>query len=899
MRLHRILFLSLMMSAFSSPTHAGITAEAYVGQPYGVGRITIVAPKSAYPEELGVDGVAVSDAEGRILYPAIAKPADMTLVKDLLRNTPLMRGGPIREEAGGLIMGLLEGPPKVTLYFLFEGARPMQVQLSLRENVMLQVTPRNLPALHRAAFAQWWKTYSEEPSGLFASFRQSCPPVVKNYLTATLARKLNLPLPPTKEDGSWQETLAHELGLTLGTEEILVKMEQARLLGDPSYAEKAELTLPELTEVPLETLPAADEVRTETIAGRVPEDAMYIRFGSFANFLWFQDFMQRFGGDFANLVALRGLNRDTTRLVEDQLIVKQDALSRMLGGTLISDVAIVADDLFQQEGAAMGLLFEARNEFLLKSNFEGKRSERLNQGGVKEEKVDIEGRSISFIHSPHSRARSYFAVDKGYLFVTNSHELMRRFLLTGKGEGSLGESDAFRYARSVMPLDREDTVFFYLSEPFFRRLTGGHYRIEMVRRLQAAADIELVEIARTAATGREQPADSVQALIDGGFLPPDFGPRPDGSQTLIEDGRALDSVRGYRGTFVPVPDVAVKEVTASELRDYEAFREFYQSNWDGRMDPVSVGIRRQPLDDRTERMVLDVRACPLSPSHKARLSQVLGAPNKERLTPMPGDIMAGEVELAWQRLFGGIQDVGMPFDVQGGRFVPSGGLTNLVVGYVGTTGQLGFLGLLNTFVATEGRPGGLLGGENGLRRYESPQFTVFSFQPHILARIESELTFKETERPAQARLFVGDVSKAEITPALNAMGFLRTRDTSLGNVRFLQSLHQQLRLPVDKCLESAERILAARLVCPLSGGTYEVAKTPAGEAYWTSAGLQDFPQGDLPRLQAPPDKQAPPLNWFRGLDLDALMQENTLSLHVELDMKLIDVEKGLENEGEE
>ena len=39
------------------------------------------------------------------------------------------------------------------------------------------------------------------------------------------------------------------------------------------------------------------------------------------------------------------------------------------------------------------------------------------------------------------------------------------------------------------------------------------------------------------------------------------------------------------------------------------------------------------------------------------------------------------------------------------------------------------------------------------------------------------------------------------------------------------------------------------------------------------------------------------MNWFRGLDLEAVMEQNTLSLHVELEMKLIEVETGLENEG--
>ena len=82
--------------------------------------------------------------------------------------------------------------------------------------------------------------------------------------------------------------------------------------------------------------------------------------------------------------------------MEQQLVVKQTALGRMLGGTLISDVAMVGSDMFMREGAAFGLLFEARNAFLLSRDFTTQRAERLKATkGATEETVTIAGKKVS------------------------------------------------------------------------------------------------------------------------------------------------------------------------------------------------------------------------------------------------------------------------------------------------------------------------------------------------------------------------------------------------------------------------------------------------------------------------------------------------------------------------
>ena len=179
-----------------------------------------------------------------------------------------------------------------------------------------------------------------------------------------------------------------------GSEGIRTAIEQDRVLGLTNAALPADQPLPPAADVaPLEfprPPPGPDgkpaqEPKIEPIARHVPAEFFYIRFGSFDNFLWFQDTLDTWGGDLQNLVAMRGLNDQKNQRIQNQLVLEQTQLSRMLGGTVISDVAMVGTDLLMQDGAAIGFLFEARNGMLLGSSLSGPRAARVKarqgQGG--------------------------------------------------------------------------------------------------------------------------------------------------------------------------------------------------------------------------------------------------------------------------------------------------------------------------------------------------------------------------------------------------------------------------------------------------------------------------------------------------------------------------------------
>jgi len=68
---------------------------------------------------------------------------------------------------------------------------------------------------------------------------------------------------------------------------------------------------------------------------------------------------------------------------------------------------------------------------------------------------------------------------------------------------------------------------------------------------------------------------------------------------------------------VPVPDVEISGITATELQSYEEFSRMYLAQWQ-RVDPVIVGVKRdekQTPSGRREKVSLDVHISPYARQH--------------------------------------------------------------------------------------------------------------------------------------------------------------------------------------------------------------------------------------------------------------------------------------------
>ncbi len=848
--------------------------EAFVGEPFGVGRITMNVARGEPFAPNDDDRFMLVEQNDRVLYPSFEAAPVRRVLRQILE---------------------IQSPLSATAYFLFRGDAPLQLTFYTPQPRTVTVRPVRDAAGRRRVLEAWWREYSRQP-GLLAPNSDDYPPVVENYLTATLARRLNLAMPPRRTGlfGSDNGDLEQAVGLILGTESIRATMQLETLLDAGPRAAAATLPLPPAIAPPTAPAPEVPEgVAIEPIALHVPEECFYVRFGTFVNYLWLSNFQKQWGGDLQNMIALRGINYDLNNKLQRQLSLRETALSKILGPTVIADVALVGSDMFVREGASIGVMFQARNNFLLGSNLRQLRKETLDGvDGATETTVSIGGRDVSYLSTPSGSVRSYYVVDGDYHFVSTSRTLVQRFLEAGAGQGTLGADVRFRHARSVLPLDRNDTVFAYLSDKFFANMIGPAYRVEMTRRMQAAVDIEQIKLARLAAEAEGLVAHSVEELIGADLLPANFASRADGSRPVDEGLQIVDSLRGGLGSFVPIADVAVERVAPAEQQAYEGFARYYRAQV-RQMGPIMVGVQRQELGDGLERMTLEMHGAPIVRTPYGELADLAGPATTRQIQPVPGDLVSLQAVVQIDSLlggrgpvyhiFGGLRNEPIRFSVAENQVSPVGTLRDWVRGYVGAWPRPGLLEILTGGQPTRVDRDGYapLPGDLGWQR-RGDDFLVLSFRRDVLPEVVPYLGVVNEGRPAQVRLHIEELGGSSVAKFANAMAFQRAREASQSGSRLMNALANQLHVAPEDCRQVAEDLLGGALVCSL-GGEYQLVDLPSGQRLWTSTALA---RDNRYRLsEVPGDYTFPLLTWFRGLDAELALEGGTLSAYATLDMQ--------------
>lgn len=845
-----------------------VRGEAVAGEPFGVGRVTVrLGEQPIVNPQTNLD-IGIEEANGRIFYPTYA-------------------AGPVRQFIRQFIQ-----PTGITVYFLFQGNEPLDVTLYTPEPTRLRIQPQDRRGRRNLNLASWWREYlnTAELHRRDSEF----PNIADAYLTEMLSQRLRLPIPEERQR-LFEMELGENIGLLLGTEENQQRMIRAVMAGVSPRDYEGDNPLPNVQIPAAEIPPIEGEVEIESLAAHVPEECFYLRTGDYANYVWMQTTMEEFGGDLARMISHRSINLDTNAKTEAQLGLKETALSRMLGGTLISDVAIIGTDMFFKEGPSMGILFEARNNFLLRNNLNSQRQEaKAQHEDAVEETIEVGDVKVSFIHTPDNRLRSYYVIDGDYHLVTTSRTIVERFLEAGSGERPLSQSPDFIYARSKMPVERKETIFVYLSDAFWRNLASPQYRIEAIRRNQSIASMQVMEMARWAAWGEGYDTSKLSTLIDAGFLPEGFGKNFGGGKIVVnqgDDGLVYsDSLRGARGSFLPVADVEFSGISDAELASYNRFLDEY-NNAAARLDPMAIGIRRYKTDQRNvEEVAIEAHVLPLSSGNWDSLTQYLGPATTQRLARLPSDMLRLDVVTSGvtnDYVFFGLEEFNPPLMVRNGRVGWSLPNLNTSRGYLGGAPDLGFverlLNLLDMIPRGDTREFGYSRLILGLWRYRVPELTVLSFNKPVLDRVIPQLRWIEAARPAQIRLHIGDLSQTTLHAGGNALGFQRAIDVSNGNAVFIHELHNQLHVPLKDARQVAELLLNAELDCPLDGKYALVAPGDAAvnRPQWRStaatrlASFNDIPQ----------DYEFPIQTWFRGLNAEVEAQPNQLSLRANVLMK--------------
>jgi hypothetical protein len=856
--------------------HAQVSEmQAVVGRPFGVGAVTFQVGGGG---RLEAEDFLIEEKNGRVFYPVVSTGRLSRLLSDLL---PVA----IDAESGSR-----------TIEFLFTGTEPLEltvhtpapIALVLRADV---APPRNFERM----ISRWWRDYYSQSSALSKS--GDYPPIIQTYLTEMLGQRLGLRTPLlSRLQPENKSQLRRTFDLLLATEDMHVDTMRARM-ANAIGSQSADLPVPPDATWTAPVIPVIARTDVEPMAKHVPQECFYVRFGSFENYLWLEDLLTSYGGDIGRMVTARGQDSKQGDRMRRQLSLPLSALAKIVGAKLIQDIALIGRDLYLEDGAAIGVMFHARNSALMSA---GQQQQRLATAlaekpiGAALETISIAGHDVSFLSTPDNQIRSFYAVDGDFHLVTTSRAIVERFYAAGRGEGSLGDSPEFQHARSVFPLARNDTVFAFLSTSFFSGLVSPNYQIELGRRLQALADIELVQMASLAAAGEGVNADSIEALSGAGFLPPGFGRNADGSGPIVEAERVIDSKRGVRGSFTPIPDIELTGATAAEVAQYNERAGYFAQQW-RQFDPLMVAIQRTPGGNGVpDRLTIDANISPLAEEKYGWVLSLLGPPIVQQIAPRQGDIISMQAHVTGGQasnlipphmLFVGVHDTPSAFELN-----PTGGLWQTLrvlrstPGYLGAWPKPGFLDWL-PLRSNAIPPDGFSRLLFDVWRWQGDGFSVLSFHRDVLENAVPQLRIEDADSPAQIRVRIGDLSQSQLQGWVNGMYYQRAWETSAANVRLLHSLNQQLRVPPDRALVTAEKILNTKLICPL-GGTYELANWQ-GRQVWKSTAWETHSA-----LALPPEYRAPLLQWFRGLNLNLTKSGDQLVVHSQVDMQPVTSEKG-------
>ena len=844
-------------------------AEAYVGQPFGVGRVTVDVLRGQTQLPLSDERFTVLEAKGRVLYPVLKQEPFRQLLRGFLNRN---------------------APRKVTIYFLFVGDAPFELSAFAPQEQGLRVSPVNNSSAHQRLLDDWWQQYTKR----FESLRKdrAYPPVAENFLIATLSRRLGLPLPDVRSGlFSGMSSATNVLSDLIIDEAGRLEIDREMLAPATSAAsELVELPAPILWPSPQLDLGDPTEVEIEPLATHVPQECFYVRFGSFSNYFWFRDLNEKWQGDLGNMLFRRGIKRGVGERIQQQLSLKENMLAKIVGPQVIDDAALIGLDPYVQQGAALGILFQGKNDFLLSADMMNQRRRALQLfDDATEETVEIEGQEVSLISTPDGTVRTFYVKHDGFHLVATSSTLVERFLQAGNGQGALADLASFRRARHRLPLARDDTMFAFVSSEFWQNLSSPHYFIENQRRLRSTREPILLQLAGFATQLEGQGQE---------ILPPGFGTRVDGSALQSVDDDYLDSRRGRPGCYLPIADIGVDRVSRAEADRYQQFKTEVEQNLDG-FPPLAVAIGRTDQDASTTAIRVDVFAQGALRKQLGLAGAILGEPSQQRLAPIAGDLLAVEAvvdsnSLSFdkvvgeeQHVFGALRDFRSPLTVKRGAVRPDGPPTELVRGYLGAWPKPGLLSFFNQGnppagqvpEPVDGPMAPIIGGELWQAKLED--FLLLSFKPDVVAQVLPQLLVEPGNQPAQLWVRLEDLTGTQMAENVRAFGYMGTRSTSAAGSRMMNALANQLQVPRNQCRAVAEQLVDGQFVCPL-GGEYQLFAPSRGLEVWASSALPESNRFLL--TEVPEDFQLPMLGWFRGLEGTLHLGAEQLEVHLEVAM---------------
>lgn len=432
---------------------------------------------------------------------------------------------------------------------------------------------------------------------------------------------------------SMQEALQHDRGLRLVRDD------------GPRNVPIGELKAPPLAAHPFAAMQAAlpnpSGGVAEPLAAAAPPEFWFARFDDIRLMLRLLDEADTWITPVVQIMQQNPEDRGLADRYQRQLGLRRTGLAKLLGHTVVGQVAVVGSDPYLREGSDVTLIFQLKQPEVFDAELAGHLEQyRAEVPGIEVTTSDVGGVQVTRATDPTGTVRQHRARVGDLALVSNSPNALRKVIAAAKGEAPrLADEPDLKYMLARDPGAHQ--AFAFLSDKFIAAVVGPQQKVLAARRQQALAELLTPGYAALLHGWLfgQAPA-SAEALTRSGLLAADELKHADGAAIAFTPGQPARSPWGTPAALTPLVDLpAVDKVTEAERQAYDNFALGYQNYWKQFIDPVAV--RFDVKDDASGALAdVDVRVLPLISSTDYSSIEELVGKTRVKVAPQGRGLLA-------------------------------------------------------------------------------------------------------------------------------------------------------------------------------------------------------------------------------------------------------------------
>lgn len=400
---------------------------------------------------------------------------------------------------------------------------------------------------------------------------------------------------------TWDSDLAEWMSFSSGYASIEAALQQnaapvAQLQGNPTVSlskvsppnlprHEWALMLQQLRQSPV-TLP---------LAAAVPAHFYLVHAASGDALFRALDEMDAWGTSALRFMEQRAYQGHVSEFYQTQLGIRRTEISRLLGPSVISELAWVGSDPFLRRGSDVTLIFRPKQTLLLKTGLEAALAQATQGVSTAKETLTLAGTSVTHVSSQDGAVSRYQAEHAGLVLISNSPKALEQVLLTLQQKApALAQEADFQYmlARDQNSSKGPPDVLVYLGDAFIENVVAPATRILDARR--GLAWTELRRVGYGALLGSyfgASPTPDAAALLAQRVLQPAHLRHFDKSVITVDGKGSPRSAWGTARFLTPLIDLPVPSlITQTEADAYQSFSQQYQFAWGENIDPIALRV---------------------------------------------------------------------------------------------------------------------------------------------------------------------------------------------------------------------------------------------------------------------------------------------------------------------